>query len=147
MTLKAVGMKMGISRTRVAYMVGQVLRRDRRLAEEEANPTPPHWAIELKFKTRCKLERAGFSSKESCYVFAADSFDVWSGAIVFKDSDYEDWQRWSLKRFTPTEVNEIRAWIGCAPYEIPAKPATAKRLESAKRLLEKNGWHVSPPAI
>ena len=147
LTFKAVGAALGVSAERAREMVALQVRRERQLAWAAENPRTPPWWEGLKHRTKYELERAGFESRESCAAFAADELTIWRGAAVFKDNDDVNWWRWTHKRFPLAMVNEIRAWLGCAPYAKASKAATPAELERARKLLERNGWRVEPPNV
>lgn len=147
LTLKATGAVLGVSGGRVREMLTALERRERSRAWEADNPRPKPWWHGLAHRTKYELERAGFDSRESCEVFAADDLTMWRGAVVFKDSDDADWWRWTHKRFKLSMANEIRAWLGCQPFAKAPKATSAAELERARKLLERNGWRVEPPNV
>lgn len=145
LSLDAIGAELGVGASRVREMLKFLARKEREEAWRAENPVSPRWHDGLKLSIRLELERKGFNSREACVVFAADELKTWHGVVVFQDCDYEDWWRYSDKRFPIAVVNEIRAWLGVPPYVKPPKVTTAAEIERARKLLEENGWRVEPP--
>lgn len=93
-----------------------------------------------------ELERKGFKCRDACMALAADELTIWHRNVALPgwEEDKDAW-RWSQKKLTLAVVNEVRAWLGVAPYVPKQRAASAAELDRARRLLERNGWRVEPP--
>lgn len=150
LTLKATGALLGVSGPRVRDMLATLERRERGRAFEAENPRTPPWHEGLKHRTVYELERAGFDSRDACMTLAAKELTMWRGAVALPGwEEYkQSWRwKWCEKRLTLAMVNEVRTWLGAAPYVPVARVASAAELERARRLLERNGWRVEPPNV
>jgi hypothetical protein len=129
LTLKEVGAALGVSGSRAREMLETVARRERQLAEEAEDPSLVPWWRGLKNHTVGQLELRGFDSRDACMALAADDLTTYLRE----------------KRLSLAIVNEVRGWLGVAPYVPIPRVASTAELERARRLLERHGWRVEPP--
>lgn len=150
LSLKAVGQRLGISGSRVASMLRQLARKQAQDAREAADPSLVPWDRGLSGRARFALMRAGIESPEACAWLAADLLQVHKGAVMMPGwkEVKDDARLLDRKRLTMGVVNEVRAFLGVAPYvhvhTQESKAATDKQIQRAKLLLERNGWRVLP---
>jgi len=150
LTLKATGALLGVSGNRVRDMLGTLERRDRQIAREAEDPSLVPWWRGLQLRTHYELKQRGFDSREACMALAADELTIWRGAVALPgwEEDKEAWRwKWSKRKLKLAMVNEVRAWLGVAPYVLGQRVASAAELDRARRLLERNGWRVEPPNL
>ena len=148
LTLKATGAALGISAARVRDMLAALERRERQLAREAENPSLVPWWRGLKYGTLYELQTRGFDSRDACMALVTDKLTIWRGAVALPgwEEDKDSW-RWSKKKLTLAIVNEVRAWLGVAPYVRGPRVASAAELGRARRLLERHGWRMEPPNV
>jgi len=104
------------------------------------------WYRGLQPSTYRELIEKGFNSRADCTALAADELKTYKRAIALPG--WEKTKRcWSYseKRLSLRLVNEVRVWLGVAPYAIPSRIPNNAEIQRARRLLEQHGWQVIPP--
>lgn len=145
LTIKAVGEALGVGPTATRRMLVAIHRREitREVYGIDEHPKPPvPWTDGLDSGVAWTIRNLGFKSREDCKVFAVEQFDIpWSGDLTIP---------WALDpsgeiHMSRGEVNKIRAWLGVDRYSTVTPTQFEARLQTAKRLLERNGYVVNKP--
>lgn len=146
LTIKAIGAVLGVSGGRVGEMLSTLKRREDRALWEEEDKSRIPWHRGLKINTYWTLKSRGIDSRESCAALAADYLTMWRGSVALPgwENDKDSWA-YSKHKLKLKIVNEVRAWLGVKPYIPGQRTASAKELERARMLLERNGWSIYPP--
>jgi hypothetical protein len=148
LTLKATGAAPGVCGDTVRYMLASLERREKSRVWATENPSLVPWWWGLKHGTRWELEQRGIDSRDAYMALAADELSIWRGAVALPgwEEDKDAWRR-SKRKIELSMVNEVRAWLGVAPYVPVQRVANTADLERARRLLERHGWRVEPPNV
>jgi transcriptional regulator with XRE-family HTH domain len=148
LTLKEVGARLGLSGSRIRQMLQTLERRERQIAREKEDPSLVPWWRGLKVDTAMILQGIGFYSRDDCMELAADELTILNGYVELLGWDQETYSLGYIKtNITIKRLNEVRAWLGVAPYTYTIEQcvASAASLDRARQLLERHGYHVDPP--
>ena len=143
-TLKQIGDLLEVSPQRVRQMIAQVDVRDKWASMGD-------WHAHLSNSARISLLSAGFDSRESCMEIAADDLRIYKGYARFKDDfskGHKDWHRVTGRKLNLSTVNEVREWLGAAPYRATKqemKEPSPEAIKRAMRVLERAGYSVVGP--
>lgn len=116
-TWKAVGAAIGVTDSRAAAMVGELERREKLYGPPEAP-----WWIGLRPRTANALMACGIYSRDDCMCLAGDLIMYWGSVVLpgWEKDRGRDW-RHSTKKIKLAVVNDVRAWLGVAPFVPPSR--------------------------
>lgn len=119
LTFKEIGEQFGVSPERIRQLIVKLDQKERkdRQAKEISNAPKPWWHG-LKKETAKSLIWHGFTSRDSCLVFAADNLIIYRGSVDFGEDFESGGQKFTtkgIKKFPLSQVNEVRLWLGHDP--------------------------------
>ncbi len=145
LTLRAVGLKMGLSGTRIREMIIRVNKMEAREEREKKNPGLIPWYRPLSEKTKRELNRVGLysSKREDFKIWGSSEFRMYHGKALHPEEVIQDEDnRWvhNKRRLSLDALNELRLLLGFPPYVPPIHNPSPKEIIRAIRILDKAGY-------
>jgi hypothetical protein len=150
LTLKEIGIKMGLSATRVREMIIRINKIEQREKYEKEHPESIPWYRPLNDRAKTELNRHGLyhKRKEDFLIWGADKFEMYHGQVISPKAvkNVNGWPPYrtgeKLSLFT---LNQLRAVLGFPQYIPPIRKPTQKEIARAIRVLEAAGYAVIKP--